>query len=74
VKNVCIGCEVCIVTYSVNAISETKKEVGVIYIGKNYSVDLIIEEFKLGELASGEVVNEVRKHSEKINKKLNPDY
>lgn len=70
VKDICIGCRACIVACPQNAISETKKEIGTVYIGKNYNVDLISGELKLGELASGEVVAEVRKHSEKINEKL----
>ncbi len=70
VKEICIGCKACIVSCPQNAISETKKEIGTIYTGKNYNVNLISGELKLGELASGEVVAEVRKHSEKINKKL----
>lgn len=70
VKDVCIGCRACIVACPQNAISETKKEIGTVYTGKNYNVDLISGELKLGELASGDVVAEVRKHSEKINEKL----
>ncbi|MCK5149858.1 ATP-binding protein [Candidatus Pacearchaeota archaeon] len=70
VKEVCIGCKACIVACPNNAISETKKQIGTVYTGKNYNVNLIIGELKLGELASGEVVSEVRKNSEKINKKL----
>jgi MinD superfamily P-loop ATPase len=70
IKDVCIGCRACIIACPQNAISETKKEIGTIYIGKNYGVDLISGELKLGELASGEVVAEVRKHSKKINEKL----
>jgi len=70
VKDVCIGCKACVVVCPVGAISETKKQIGTIYTGKNYNVDLIIGELKLGELASGEIVAEVRKHSEEINKKL----
>jgi len=69
VKDICIGCKACIVACPQDAISETKKEIGTVYLGKNYNVDLISGELKLGELASGEVVAEVRKHSEKINKK-----
>ena len=70
VKDICIGCKACIVACPENAISEIKKEIGTLYIGKNYNVNLISGELKLGELASGEVVAEVRKNFEDINKKL----
>ena len=66
VKDVCIGCKACIAACPTGAISETKKQIGTVYIGRNYGVDLITGELKLGELASGEIVNEVRKKSEKI--------
>jgi len=70
VKDVCIGCKACIVACPRGAITETKKEIGTIYIGKNYGVNLVSGELKLGELASGEVVAEVRKYSDKINEKI----
>ena len=70
VKDVCIGCKACIVSCPNNAISETKKQIGTIYSGKNYNVNLVIGELKLGELASGEIVSSVRKKAEEINKKL----
>ena len=70
VKDVCIGCKACIVACPTGAISESKKDIGTIYIGKNYDVNLVSGELKLGELASGEIVAEVRKYSEKINKEL----
>jgi len=70
IKDICIGCKACIVACPNNAISETKKEIGTIYTGEGYGVNLITGELKLGELASGEVVAEVRKQSEGINKKL----
>ena len=73
VKDVCIGCKACIVACPNNAISETKKQIGTIYTGKNYNVDLVIGELKLGELASGEIVAAVRKQAEEINKKLKSD-
>lgn len=70
VKDVCIGCKACIVACPMGAITETKKEIGTIYTGKNYNVNLVSSELKLGELASGEVVAEVRKYSDKINEKV----
>jgi len=73
VKDVCIGCKACMVACPTGAISMTKKQIGTIYIGKNYNINLIIGELKLGELASGEIVAEVRKKSEEIDQKLKSD-
>ena len=63
VKEVCIGCKACIVACPNNAISETAKEIGKIYTGKNYNVDIITGELKLGELASGEIVAKTRDYN-----------
>jgi len=70
VKDTCIGCGACIPACPYGAISQAKKEIGTIYTGKNYRVNLISGELKLGQLTSGEVVAELRKHTEQINKKL----
>ena len=70
VKDACIGCLACRTACPYGAIKETKKEIGKIYTGKNYNVNLVSGELKLGELASGEVVAEVRKYSDKINEKV----
>jgi len=73
VKDVCIGCKACMVACPNGAISMTKKQIGTIYTGKNYGVTLVSSELKLGELASGEVVSEVRKKAEEISGKLKPE-
>ncbi|MBW2995080.1 ATP-binding protein [Candidatus Woesearchaeota archaeon] len=72
-KDLCIGCKACIVACPTGAISESKKEIGKVYVGANYNVFLVSGELKIGELASGEVVAEVRKDSEKINQKMDSD-
>lgn len=68
IKDICIGCRACIVACPQKAISETKKEIGTIYTGENYNVNLVSGELKLGELSSGEIVAEVRKYADKNNK------
>ena len=73
VKDVCIGCKACMVACPNNAISMTKKQIGTIYTGRNYNVNLVIGELKLGELASGEIVSSVREKAEEISKKLKPE-
>ena len=73
VKDACIGCMACKTACPYGAISETRKEIGKIYAGKNYGVNLVSGELKLGELASGEVVAEVRKYSDEINEKIKAD-
>ncbi len=83
VKDVCIGCKACIVACPIGAITETKKEIGIIYTGEynvypvrnriSNGINLVSSELKLGELASGEVVAEVRKCSDKIKEKIKAD-
>ena len=73
VKDICIGCKACIAACPYGAITEGKKEIGKIFVGKNYNVNLVSSELKLGELSSGEVVNEVRKVADKIREKINAE-
>ncbi len=70
VKDICIGCKACSVVCPVGAISEDRKKIGEIYVGKNHGVDLVSGELKLGELASGEIVAEVRKYADKVARRL----
>jgi MinD superfamily P-loop ATPase len=73
VSEMCNGCRACMLSCPEKAISETKKELGIIYSGKNYRVLLISGELKLGELASGDVVSELRKNSDELDQKFKSD-
>ena len=66
VKRACIGCGACISACPRKAISKARKKIGTIYTGKNYGVTLISGELTLGELASGEIVSELRNRANKF--------
>ncbi len=73
VKDACIGCGACISACPQGAITADTKEIGRINAGQNYNVNLISAELKLGELASGEVVSEVRKYAAEAGARLGAD-
>ena len=74
VKDVCIGCGACIIACPFGAISKSKKEIGKVFVGKNYNVFLVSGELKVGELASGEVVSQLREIAQEIDKKIKSDF
>jgi len=73
VEELCIGCKACFLACPMQAIEEGKKEIGTIHRGKNYNIELVSGELKLGQFASGEIVSAVRKYSEEIEKQEKPE-
>jgi MinD superfamily P-loop ATPase len=65
----CIGCKACLVACPLGAISVAKRPVGKIYLSdsKKYNITLVTGELNIGDLASGEIVAELREESKKIN-------
>ena len=74
VPETCMGCRACIVACPTGAISEGRKKIGKISTGKSHGVDLVSGELKIGELASGEMVAEVKNRADEIAKKLRPRF
>ena len=65
----CIGCKACLVACPLKAISTDQRPVGKIYLSdsKKYNITLVTGELNIGDLASGEIVAELRQESKKIN-------
>lgn len=65
----CIGCKACLVACPLGAISVDKRPVGSIYLteSEKYKIVLVTGELNIGDLASGEIVAELREESKKIN-------
>ena len=68
----CNGCGACKIKCPNNAISWSKKEIGKIYTGKNYNINLLSGELKANEPISEFVVNALNKIIDK--KKNDYDY
>jgi MinD superfamily P-loop ATPase len=69
-KDSCVGCGACILAYPFGAILKDKKEIGKVFVGENYNVNLVLAELKIEELSSGEIVQEVRKCADEISEKI----
>ncbi len=65
----CSGCRACIISCPVKAISESKKEIGKIYFGSKYGIDLVSAELKLNEPISEFVVDAAKEYVDEIKKK-----
>lgn len=65
----CIGCKACLVACPLGAISVDQRPVGSIYLtqSEKYNIALVTGELNIGDLASGEIVAELREESKKIN-------
>ncbi len=68
----CNGCGACILKCPNQAISWSKKEIGNIYTGSNYNIDLLSGELKTNEPVSEFIVNSLNKILEQ--KKADYDY
>lgn len=65
----CSGCRACIISCPAKAISESKKEIGKIYFGSKYGIDLVSAELKLNEPISEFVVDASKEYIDKIEEK-----
>ncbi len=70
VKELCDGCGACLHICPYNAILKSKKVIGYIYKGRNYGVNLVSGELKIGEYASGKVVDELKNYAFEYARKI----
>lgn len=66
IPDTCIGCMACKLACPSGAISEDKKVIGNIYSGQYEHLFLLSGELLVGELASGEVVIDVKKYAQQV--------
>ena len=70
----CTSCGACEIVCPVKAISDGQKVMGWIYKGKNYGVNLLMGELKLGEASAAAVVVDLRELANEMLEKSNPKY
>ena len=61
VDSQCNGCGACVIKCPVKAIGWDKKDIGYIYSGNNYGIDLLSGELKINEPLSEVVINSMKK-------------
>ncbi|MBN2052794.1 ATP-binding protein [Candidatus Woesearchaeota archaeon] len=66
VPETCTGCKACMAVCPSGAIKEGSKKIGSVYDGKNFGINLVSGELKVGEPVSGELVVETIRVAEKI--------
>jgi MinD superfamily P-loop ATPase len=71
IKEQCNGCGACLIVCKPKVISWEKKEIGKIYTGKNYNLDLITGELKINEPLSEIVVDKIKEIIEKQKNRYN---
>jgi MinD superfamily P-loop ATPase len=69
VPDLCIGCNACRIVCPTKAIGKGKQQIGMIYSGNNYGVDLVTGEMAIGYEEAGPVVNALKQYVSEIKKK-----
>ncbi len=68
IPELCIGCNACKIVCPTKAIGKTKQQIGTIYSGKGYNINLYTGEMKIGYEEAGPIVNALKKFTSKKEK------
>jgi len=71
IPDLCVGCNACSIACPTGAISKTKKQIGIIYSGKGYGINLITGEMAIGYGEASPIVNAEKNFASKIEKNYN---